>query len=99
MCCRRARGRAGSRVMSAGLSKRADEDVSRHQNRAFWRPTAFETLIACVVAAAWLLAIVVMIRHEQSGVLMSIVYLALALLGIAVSWLLLWPLLRFWLRP
>ncbi len=78
---------------------RRDARIIKHDHdssprRPFWTPTFFEALIACVLLGAWIAGIIIVIRHEQAGFLLSIAYLLLALIGAAASWLLVWPLLR-----
>ena len=75
--------------------------VKRHpmiKRRSFWTPTFLESLVGCVLLAAWIVAMIIIIRHEEAGILLSVVYLLVGLIGAAVSWLLLWPLLRIIMR-
>ena len=74
------------------------EHRQHYGRRSFWRPTSFELLIAIVVVVAWFFGIVVLIRHEQAGLLLSAAYILLGLIGVAVSWLLMWPLMRILLH-
>jgi hypothetical protein len=77
-------------TMSA-IIKRIHPD---HRRKRFWTPTLFESSIAILLAVLWLIAIALVIRHEQAGFFLSAAYVLLGLIGLAVSWLLLWPLLR-----
>jgi hypothetical protein len=77
------------------LDKPQDERVPTA--RRFWRPTAFELLIGLVLIVVWSAGVLVVVRHEQSGVLMTAGYVLLGVIGVAVSWLLLWPALRIML--
>jgi presenilin-like A22 family membrane protease len=74
------------------MMKRPD-DINRAR-RAFWRPTRFEAGVGILVVVAWFLGIIVVIHHEQAGWLLSLAYLLIAIIGICVSWLILWPVLR-----
>jgi hypothetical protein len=51
-------------------------------------------LVGGGLAGVWILATVVAIRHEDVGVLLTIVYVAMALVGAIVTWLIVWPLMR-----
>jgi hypothetical protein len=72
--------------------KRIEDQAVRR--RSFWTPTRFEGGMFLFVVLVWALASIVVIRHEQAGWLLSVVYLLLAMIGAGVSWLLLWPVLR-----
>ena len=63
--------------------------------RPFWRPTPLEWLVAAALAFAWALVMAVVIKHEQAGAFLSVVYVLLGATGWIVSWLLVWPVLRY----
>ncbi|HEX8521454.1 MAG TPA: hypothetical protein VF669_04300 [Tepidisphaeraceae bacterium] len=64
------------------------------RRRSFWTPTRFELGICIFVVALWLLATIIVIKHEQVGWLVGAAYVLMGVIGACVSWLLLWPLLR-----
>ena len=66
----------------------------RRKTRPYWTPTLPEALVGGGLAGVWILATVVAIRHEDVGVLLTIVYVAMALVGAIVTWLIVWPLMR-----
>ena len=67
----------------------------RRQQQPFWRPTPLEWLVAVALAGGWALAMAVVIKHEHAGVFLSVVYVLLGATGWVVSWLLIWPVLRY----
>ncbi len=75
----------------SGIVKNSQID---HRPKRFWTPTPFESSIAALLAVLWLIAIALVIRHEQAGFFLSVAYALLGFIGLAVSWLLIWPLLR-----
>jgi hypothetical protein len=66
----------------------------RQRRRAYWTPTLLEGLAGIGLAAAWLIGVLIVIRHEDVGFFLTIVYLLMALVGAAVTWLIVWPLIR-----
>jgi hypothetical protein len=72
--------------------------MPRQAKPRFWTPSPFEWLIAAVLIVVWSVGIVIVIRHEDAGFWMSMAYVLLGVVGTAVSWLLLWPLLRIMLH-
>ena len=64
------------------------------RKRPYWTPTWFEGLVGIGLAAAWMIGVFVAIRHEDVGFFLTVVYLAMGLVGAIVTWLLVWPVMR-----
>jgi hypothetical protein len=83
---------------SGGSSLAKDAERIAKRERPYWIPTWFEGMVGLGFAAAWMLGVFVAIRHEDVGFFLTMVYLAMGLIGALVTWLLVWPIMRVLLR-
>jgi hypothetical protein len=65
--------------------------------KPYWVPTWFEGMVGIGLAGAWMFGVFVAIRHEDVGFFLTVVYLAMGLVGAVVTWLLVWPVMRMML--